>query len=285
MKYEITEGQWVEFLNALPSAAARANRDLTDNNHKNSDSVVNRNAIACSGTPLACSSQRPSRAAGFLNWMDFAAFLDWDALRPMTELEFEKVSRGPVLPVSGEYIWGTKDITAANAISGAEDGTETITTVNANAQYANTTLSGGDAPSDPQNQTGPLRAGIFAKSDSTQASAGASYYGVMDLGGNLKERIVTIGNAPGLAFTGSHGDGNLDGTAGYEGNATNADWPGIDAVAANGVTGADGSGFRGGSWADSADLLRTSDRSQAALTVTAADGAYGGRGARTYDGN
>ena len=62
MKYELNEGQWVEFINSLP-AAARANRDLADTNHKNSQNVLARNTISCSGSPLLCSSQRPARAA------------------------------------------------------------------------------------------------------------------------------------------------------------------------------------------------------------------------------
>ena len=106
----------------------------------------------------------------------------------------------------------------------------------------------------------------------------------MDLGGNLKERVVTIGNSTGLLFTGSEGTGVLNTTTGYEGNANNTGWPGMDAQPQNGVDGAAGSGFRGGSWADSANYLRTSDRTEAALTSTAALNTYGGRGVRTYDG-
>ena len=285
MKYGLNEGQWVEFVNDLP-AAARVNRDLSDNNHKNSTNVVNRNTISCAGTPLLCSTQRPWRAVSFLSWMDLAAFLDWDALRPMTELEFEKMSRGPLLPNAGEYIWGNTTIAAATAISGTtEDGTETITTPNANANYNNTTFSGGDTSQGAYYQTGPLRGGIFAGSNSNRVSAGASYYGVMDLGGNLKERVVTIGNTSGLVFSGNHGTGVLNTTTGYEGNANITGWPGMDAQAQNGVDGAVGSGFRGGSWADSANYLRTSDRIEAALTSTAALNTFGGRGVRTYDGN
>ena len=285
MKYEITEGQWVEFFNSLPTAAARANHDLTDNNHKNSDSVILRNTIACSGSPLSCSTQRSSRAVNFLSWMDVAAFLDWVALRPLTELEFEKISRGPSLPIAGEYVWGTTDISAANLINGQEDGSETIATSGANAHYNNTTLSGGDASSGAENQKGALRNGIFAKDNSTRVSAGSSYYGVMDLGGNLKERVVTIGNARGLTFTCNHGNGYLTTTAGFEGNADVANWPGMDAVVEHGITGASGSGFRGGSWEDSAERLRVSDRYEAALTLSTATGSFGGRGVRTYDGN
>ncbi|MBF0504731.1 MAG: hypothetical protein HQL14_06470 [Candidatus Omnitrophica bacterium] len=286
MKYELNEGQWAEFLNSLPTNAARANHDLSDNNHKNSTSVVNRNTLSCSGTPLVCATQRPSRAVGYLSWMDLAAFLAWDALRPMTELEFEKMSRGPLLSSAGEYIWGNQIITPVSAISGTtEDGTETVTTLNANANYGNSTFSGGDSAQGVYYQTGPLRGGIFALANSNRTSAGASYYGVMDLGGNLKERVVTIGNNAGLAFTGNHGTGVLNTTAGYEGNANVAGWPGMDAQAQNGVDGAAGSGFRGGSWADSSNYLRTSDRLEAALTKTDAQSIYGGRGVRTYDGN
>ncbi len=286
MKYEINEGQWVEFFNSLPSAAARSNHDITDNNHKNSDAVVARNTVSCSGSPLACSTLRSARAASFLSWMDVAAFLDWVALRPITELEFEKIARGPALPISVEYVWGSTDIIAGSVISGSnEDGSETVSAPGANANFNNTTLSGGDTGSGAQYQSGPLRNGIFAGSATTRITAGASYYGVMDLSGNLSERVVTIGNSFGLAFSGTHGDGVLTSLSGYEGNADVATWPGLDAVTTRGVTGATGAGFRGGSWADSANRLRTADRNDAALTLTSATNAFGGRGARTYDGN
>jgi len=59
----------------------------------------------------------------------------------------------------------------------------------------------------------------------------------------------------GRQFEGCHGDGVLSTVAGYEGNATCPDWPGIHATTANGVTGATGSGFRGGAFDDElADL-------------------------------
>ena len=286
MKYEINEGQWVQFVNSL-APTARVNRDLADNNHKNSESVVNRNTISCSGTPLLCSTLKASRALGYLSWMDLAAFLDWDALRPMTELEFEKISRGPLLSNPGEFIWGSQIITAPAMISGTiEDGTETITApANANANYNNTTFTGGDATQGAGYNQGPLRGGIFAGSNSTRMTSGASYYGAVDLGGNLKERVVTIGNSTGLLFTGSEGAGILNTTTGYEGNANIIGWPGMDSQPQNGVDGAEGCGFRGGSWGDNANYLRTSDRTEAARTDTSALSTYGGRGVRTYDGN
>lgn len=68
MKYGINEGDWAQFINSIPSTA-RANRDLADNNHKNSQNVVYRNSLSCSGTPLLCSTQKPSRALSYLSWI------------------------------------------------------------------------------------------------------------------------------------------------------------------------------------------------------------------------
>jgi len=72
---------------------------------------------------------------------------------------------------------------------------------------------------------------------------------VMELSGNLFERVVNIGNSAGRAFQGTLGDGVLDGS----GNATgNSGWP-----AGN------GSGWRGGYWYGGDTLQRASDRNNA----------------------
>lgn len=285
MKYEITEGQWVEFLNSLPSQSARANRDLTNASHKNSDAVQYRNTISCSGSPLICSTSRPARSVSYLSWMDLAAFLDWAALRPMTELEYEKAARGPILPVAGEFAWGTTAATAASTISGSsEDGSETITTSDANAHFNSATLSGGDSANGAEYQQGPLRVGVFAGMSTSREESGATYYGVMDLSGNVSERTVTVGNSTGRSFAGTHGDGVLSTDSGYEGNADESDWPGMDVIVTRGVTGGLGSGFKGGSWNAVSDRLRISDRQNAATTDVGIYNTAGGRGVRTYDG-
>jgi hypothetical protein len=69
----------------------------------------------------------------------------------------------------------------------------------------------------------------------------------MELSGNLWERPVTIDNATGRAFTGTHGDGVLD----SNGDANAATWPGTDAV---------GAGWRGGSWDYGTNDMQVSDR-------------------------
>lgn len=273
MKHEITEGLWTTFFNTL-TASQKANRDITSADGKGSDGVVQRNTVQWSSG--AAVSDREDRACGFLSWMDGTAFADWAGLRPMTELEFEKAARGKEVEVTpGEFVWGNLTITAADAIVGAEEGAEVSGTDNANANYGSQSFTGGDGGS------GPLRAGIFATQESAKTQSGAAFYGTMEFSGNLAEHVVTIGNAAGRNFSGTHGDGELTTRANYEGNATNSDWPGIDTDATRGVTGAEGSGFKGGSWADPADRLRTSDRQEAALTDASRQGVFGFRAART----
>lgn len=247
MKYELTEGQWVDFFNTLTNTQ-KTTRDITSNTNggKNSDSTVNRNTISWSSG--SASTNRTDRAMGYMGWADCAAYYDWAALRPRTELEFEKAARGVLSAVSGEYAWGNTTLVSAATISGTEDGTETITTSSANATYGTTTYTGGDASS------GPLRVGIFATSSSNRTTSGASYYGVMNMSDNLKEGGVTIGNSTGRSFTGTHGNGTLS----ANGNATNSDWPGYSGGE---VTGSTGSGFRGGGYTDASSILRVSERS------------------------
>ncbi|MDD5439896.1 MAG: SUMF1/EgtB/PvdO family nonheme iron enzyme [Candidatus Omnitrophica bacterium] len=239
MKYEITEGQWVGFFNTLTSAQ-KTTRDITGaTDGKSQDGVSYRNTVAWSSGDAT--TTRPDRACGYLSWTHLCAYADWAALRPMTELEYEKACRGGNAVSEGEYAWGNTTITAAVTISGTENGTETITTSGANCCYTDQTFNG-----DGDDGEGPLRAGIFATSLSTRTQSGAGYYGAMELSGNIAEHTVSVGTATGRAFTGSHGDGTLTSTSGYEGNATNTDWPGIDGTTSRGVTGQTGSGIRGG---------------------------------------
>ncbi len=271
MKYEISQQQWIDFFNTLTSTQ-KPYRDITSSTDsgKNSDSVVNRNTVSYSSGDATVT--RGPRACNFLSWKDLCAYAAWAALRPMTELEFEKAARGPLAAVSGEYAWGTASSTYCSAISGTEDGTEYCSTSTANCTYGNRTFTGGDGG------TGPTRVGIYARSTTATAreSAGAGFYGNLDLSGNLWERVVTVGNSTGRAFVGSHGDGTLSTTYGQ---ATNPDWPGYSGGE---VLAATGSGLRGASWYDTtAGNLSISNRANAGYAVATRGNRYGGRCVRT----
>lgn len=265
MKYEVSEAEWVSFFNTL-TTTQKTNRDITGANGKNTDAAFKRNTV--SWTAGDATTDRGDRACGYLSWMDGAAFADWAGLRPVTELEYEKSARGTQSVVSGEYAWGSTSLTSGTSISGSEDGSETISTSGANAIYNNITFSGGDGGS------GPVRTGIFAKSTTGRTQSGSGYFGSMELSGNLSERVVTVGNAAGRLFTGTHGDGEIT----SNGFADNSDWPGYDGTQ---VTAADGSGIRGGSWSDSSSKLQISDRQEAAQNLSSRQSRFGFRAART----
>ncbi|MCW3103705.1 MAG: hypothetical protein JWO09_2145 [Bacteroidetes bacterium] len=283
MKYEITQEQYVEFLNALTYDQQKS-RTINDpisaagtyafaNGQRNGIRISvpgNNSALpavyACDATPGVENNANDGQniPVNYLNWADVIAYLDWSALRPMSEMEFEKVCRGPVARVAGEYPWGSTAITQVYNTLGGMSGLLTATEAYTPASNGMCSYGVGTASA----VYGPLRAGIFATGSSGRASAGATYYGVMEMGGNLWERTVTTGNAAGVAYTGVAGDGTLD----VNGEANQATWP-------SPVT-ATGSGFRGGDYVNTAVYVRTSDRASATSAVTTRSYNQGGRGVR-----
>lgn len=262
MKYELTEGQWVSFFNTL-TAAQKNKRDITAaaNGGKGSDNVVNRNTVSWdSSEPTSVATTlRSDRPMTYLSWADMAAYADWAALRPMTEMEFEKAARGKdIVPVADEYAWGTTSYNTAEPgeiyPDTDENGEEVLTDGSANINRNSLGWTSGDGRSGgiANGQTGPVRVGIFARPTTNRVTSGAGYYGTMELSGNLHEMVVSLGNSEGRKFLGTHGDGSLSGLSSYEGNATNTDWPGINAAdPARGVTGTVGTGYRGGDFMSS----------------------------------
>jgi formylglycine-generating enzyme required for sulfatase activity len=262
MKGEISQGQWVAFFNTL-DATQKTTRDITSatNNGKNTDGLSFRNNVSWSSgdaTLPGGGTNYRSIAMNYLSWGDLTAYLDWAGLRPMSELEFEKASRGPSAAVSGEYAWGSTSITGATSITNGGTASERGQ-AGSNITYNN---AGG--------VQGPTRVGSFGSGGVTsRVATGSSYYGVFDLSGNVWERPVTVGNLTGRSFQGtSHGDGNL----GTNGDANQSSWP---------STSATGAGFRGGGWIDNASIARLSDRAFAADVYGARYNYYGGRGVRS----
>jgi formylglycine-generating enzyme required for sulfatase activity len=265
MKYEISQQQWIDFFNVLDNTQ-KTNRDITGNLGKNSDAIVARNNISWgSGDATLNGGTHGNVACNYLSWMDGAAFADWASLRPMTELEFEKTCRGNSTPIDGEFAWGTTTIISANGITNSGNFNEVASNIGANTNH-----SGGGIG-------GPLRVGIFSSSNYTREEAGASFYGVMDLSGNLGERTVTVGNLIGRNFTAPiHGDGLLT----NDGFCDIATWPGFESGK---VVNATGSGSRGGSFSDSVIILSVSNRISAASANSARLSNIGFRAVRSVE--
>jgi hypothetical protein len=173
----------------------------------------------------------------------------------MTELEYEKSCRGNQNPTANEFAWGNTSATALSGLSNASTMSETASNTSSNIAYANAFTSG------------PVRTGIFATGSTARATSGAGYYGNMELSGNLWERVVTLGNATGRAFSGANGNGTLTSS----GAADVSGWPS-----------AAGTGWKGGSWLNTTtNSATTSDRAQAANTDNTRSADAGGRGVKT----
>jgi len=188
-------------------------------------------------------------ACNYLSPADMLAYASWCGLRPLSELEYEKMARrgwnpgtGKITsPAQGEYAWGS----AAAQFSGTimNGGKE-------NEKLSNAFLNTGGA------LTGPVRVGSFAAGAANQAASGGSFHGIMELSGNLAEMYYNSTPAKSVLKDGqpSHGDGLLNGDGnmatrlnGYWGSVTDANLPSCIVL-------------RGGSFAGEAPQAAVSDR-------------------------
>jgi formylglycine-generating enzyme required for sulfatase activity len=240
MKYECSQQQYVDFLNNLDEARA-----------------ATRNPGGFTKAHPALEAPFPERALGFLSFNDHGAYADWAGLRPMTELEYEKASRGAnIAPLPNEFAWGNTTVSYTSSLS--EDGTTNETALSGNAHYYNNWFNR------------PLRSGAYATSTSTRVSSGGTYYGIMEMSGNLYERVISVGTANGKTFTGEHGDGNLaaDGSSDIASFSTSTFY-----------------GFRGGHYllSGATTQLATSYRGVAGLNDLSRSAASGIRCVRTVE--
>lgn len=187
MKYEITQGQYVAFLNHLPDNWTFIRSPVGGRHYQDQ-----RGGIRLIDNVYV--ADNPDRPMNFISFTDGLAYADWAALRPLTELEYEKAARGTATPIPGEFVWGTDNYNRL----------ERYVDSNAELILANDRQESG-------------------LTDGTRPVFGASYYWVMDLSGSVWEKMITVGNPIGRQFEGTHGDGILE-----FGHATNADWPDSD---------------------------------------------------------
>ncbi|MBX2933399.1 MAG: hypothetical protein KF825_04085 [Ferruginibacter sp.] len=238
MKYEFSRQQVVDFLNTLDQTNANA-----------------RNSVGATGLVPNMVVTEPERAADLFSIQNFLAWLDWAAMRPMTELEYEKACRGGNnLPSPLEYAWGNTTISAITTASNQGAANETWATGNAN--YA-----GGPGV--------PMRCGALATATSNRTSSGATFYGIMEMSGNYGELVVHAGNTTGRSFNGIHGDGVLSATA--EANTLNWQSPSNNYAMAT----------RGGAYISGPTSLRICDRSSGTLDYASLYGLFNGRAVRT----
>ncbi len=307
MKHELSEGAYRDFLNTLTYTQQATRTTSAPNSVAGTQAMVgfliSRNGIQIqtpginASTPAVYGCNLNNNgvfneandgewiACGALTYMDLAAWLDWAALRPMSEMEFEKSCRGPLTPVAGENATGTVAAAAYSyPINNSGAANESVTysgsVLNANITYTSTSPSG-------QN---PLRVGIHATPFATRISAGAGYYGCLDLSGNIEEFTVTTSNAAGRAYTGFSGNGTLTAS----GDADVDFWPGINGnttvTVANlaysgvtGVTGAAGVITRGGAAGfTGANLNKVSYRFNPGSAFFSRTATSGGRGVKSF---
>lgn len=224
MKYEITQQQFLDLLNSLTQIQQEnlISTSIYSNTGKSalSSTFSNRNGIALErpsynavpaqygldlnqngiynedvdGATIACN---------FLNHQMIFAYLDWAALRPITELEFEKACRGPKQPIEQEFAWGTNLAVDAKTIINAGLNIESV-------------LEKGSLNEGLSNQNyspfqSPLRTGFASTKDNvSRVAAGAGYYGALDLTGNLWELCLALHHNNSFEFSNQSGDGILD---------------------------------------------------------------------------
>jgi formylglycine-generating enzyme required for sulfatase activity len=228
MKYEISQEQYCAFLNTLPptAQARRVEQSLfspkgtfmmcssPERNARNGIVLVrqpdfgNSAVFALDGNRNGVFEEADDgkgRACNFLSPEDILAFLDWAALRPMTEFEFEKICRGGHFPQKGDFAWGTafandavnilNDGKSNEAVRERGEGNAGLASFNSGIEF-------------PQIEGG-LRCGFGGTETASRLQSGAAYFGAKEMSGNLWEQCVAP-LAEGLLFTNSSGDGELD---------------------------------------------------------------------------
>jgi len=264
MKYELSQGEYVAYLNkltrrqqalmvatnVLPGVTSVTNRYVMSG----SATLVNRSVIRCPATidatgpiTFGCDADGDGIAdeaddgawvaANYVNAPNALAYLDWCGLRPMSEMEFEKACRGPGLPVANDVPTGgnTSSVIAPISQTGLNTAAENVDAAS-NGSYGSASLN-----------AGPFRCGVFAEAGATRASAGASYYGIMDLGGNVAEYTISAGYLSLIYQRRFHGNGMIT----FLGTHDGLSWP---------VDGFTGYAPRGGSWSSIVQDQRVSDR-------------------------
>lgn len=237
MKTEISQGQYCAFLNKLNPMQISS-----DNQEKNFSPVSlefgDEDQIAQYGNTIKKNDHGiyevgdPYRACNFLTSLKVLSYLSWAALRPMTEMEYEKACRGPITPRPGEFAWGRPAPTNKKATAFLHSDDYETYTMGSATDSANYYIS---PILRPGTSGSPGRVGAFAQANTNRVQAGATYFGVLDMSGGLAELVIPLNehdasSSMNWAFTRIHGNGlplkDNTGTASWP-----STWPKITAKA------------------------------------------------------
>lgn len=246
MKHEWTEQMFVNYLNTSPSILNQQIFDSLDQAQQQNQ-IANALSVVVVDGEFEYLTVNPNRPINYLAWQEIAALADWSGMRPMSEFEYEKSSKGWNFPVQNMYPWGKKGIISDfySITNGRVSGGYSPNSTNGNAAY---------------NETIPtshveLEVGSFANDSSSRSQASAAVTGVLDLAGNVEERVASFGVANLTSWVHVHGDGLL-----VPSSLSNEQWPGYDNELGYIPNGAGQTGKRGGGVKSSKERLRVSDR-------------------------
>lgn len=172
-RYEITQGQYADFLNTVWSSTAAVLYEATS---------ANGHAMTDSGTyPGKYEAIDRSAAKNYLSISDAWSYMSWAGLRPPTEMEFEKAGRD----INGDtrnYPWGN---TAPNL--------ETYTPPNEGGTCVRKYMNYNDTAGCSK----VLDVGRYMGGDvyRTAPETGASPWGIADLAGNVSEFVLNCAYA------------------------------------------------------------------------------------------